>query len=40
MGVLVGDDWRETVGVNTKQDLMTAENIMRDQDEEYVLTFI
>ena len=29
MGVLVGDDWKETVGVNTKQDLMTAENIMR-----------
>ena len=31
MGVLVGDDWKETVGVNTKQDLMTAENIMRDR---------
>jgi len=31
MGVLVGDDWRETVGVNTKQDLMTAEYIMRDR---------
>lgn len=31
MGVLVGDDWRETVGVNTKQDLMTAESIMRDR---------
>jgi len=29
MGVLVGDDWKETVGVNTQQDLMTAENIMR-----------
>ncbi|MBW2604120.1 MAG: NTP transferase domain-containing protein [Deltaproteobacteria bacterium] len=31
MGVLVGDDWKETVGVNTQQDLMTAENIMRDR---------
>jgi len=31
MGVSVGDDWKETVGVNTKQDLMTAENIMRDR---------
>jgi len=31
MGVLVGDDWEETVGVNTKADLMTAENIMRDR---------
>ena len=31
MGVLVGDDWKETVGVNTTQDLMTAENIMRDR---------
>ncbi len=31
MGVLVGDDWKETVGVNTKQDLMKAEYIMRDR---------
>jgi len=31
MGVLVGDDWKETVGVNTIQDLMKAENIMRDR---------
>ena len=31
MGVLVGDDWKETVGVNTKQDLMTTENILRDR---------
>lgn len=31
MGVLVGDDWKETVGVNTPQDLMTAEDIMRDR---------
>ena len=31
MGVLVGDDWKEAVGVNTKQDLMTAESIMRDR---------
>lgn len=31
MGVSVGDNWKETVGVNTKQDLMTAENIMRDR---------
>lgn len=29
MGVLVGDDWKETVGVNTLQDLQTAESIMR-----------
>jgi UDP-N-acetylglucosamine diphosphorylase/glucosamine-1-phosphate N-acetyltransferase len=29
MGVLVGDDWKETVGVNTGQDLQAAENIMR-----------
>jgi UDP-N-acetylglucosamine diphosphorylase/glucosamine-1-phosphate N-acetyltransferase len=31
MGVMVGDDWTETVGVNTKQDLMKVENIMRDR---------
>jgi UDP-N-acetylglucosamine diphosphorylase/glucosamine-1-phosphate N-acetyltransferase len=31
MGVLVGDDWKETVGVNTQQDLMKAEVIMRDR---------
>jgi bifunctional N-acetylglucosamine-1-phosphate-uridyltransferase/glucosamine-1-phosphate-acetyltransferase GlmU-like protein len=31
MGVLVGDDWEETVGVNTKEDLKTAENNMRDR---------
>ena len=31
MGVLVGEDWKETVGVNTTQDLMTAENIMQDR---------
>lgn len=31
MGVMVGDDWKETVGVNTIQDLQTAENIMRNR---------
>lgn len=31
MGVMVGDDWKETVGVNTRQDLQTAENIMRNR---------
>jgi UDP-N-acetylglucosamine diphosphorylase/glucosamine-1-phosphate N-acetyltransferase len=31
MGVIVGDDWKETVGVNTSQDLQTAENIMRNR---------
>ncbi len=31
MGVMVGDNWTETVGVNTKQDLMKVENIMRDR---------
>jgi UDP-N-acetylglucosamine diphosphorylase/glucosamine-1-phosphate N-acetyltransferase len=31
MGVLVGDDWKETVGVNTVQDLQNAENIMRSR---------
>lgn len=31
MGVMVGDDWKETVGVNTGQDLQTAEDIMRDR---------
>jgi len=30
MGVMIGDDWKETVGVNTKQDLMKVENIMRE----------
>ena len=31
MGVMVGDDWKETVGVNTIQDLQAAENIMRNR---------
>ena len=31
MGVMVGDDWKETVGVNTIQDLQTAESIMRNR---------
>ena len=31
MGVLVGDDWKETLGVNTKEDLINAENIMQDR---------
>jgi UDP-N-acetylglucosamine diphosphorylase/glucosamine-1-phosphate N-acetyltransferase len=31
MGVMVGEDWKETVGVNTGQDLQTAENIMRNR---------
>jgi UDP-N-acetylglucosamine diphosphorylase/glucosamine-1-phosphate N-acetyltransferase len=31
MGVLVGDDWKETVGVNTVQELQTAESIMRNR---------
>ena len=31
IGVLVGDDWKETVGVNTIQDLMRAESIMHDR---------
>jgi bifunctional UDP-N-acetylglucosamine pyrophosphorylase/glucosamine-1-phosphate N-acetyltransferase/UDP-N-acetylglucosamine pyrophosphorylase len=31
MGVLVGDDWKETVGVNTIRDLQTAEGIMRNR---------
>jgi UDP-N-acetylglucosamine diphosphorylase/glucosamine-1-phosphate N-acetyltransferase len=31
MGVMVGEDWNETVGVNTGQDLQTAENIMRNR---------
>ncbi|MGA8178749.1 MAG: sugar phosphate nucleotidyltransferase [Desulfobacterales bacterium] len=31
MGVMVSEDWKETVGVNTGQDLQTAENIMRNR---------
>lgn len=31
MGVMVGDDWKETVGVNTQQDLIKVEDIMRDR---------
>ena len=31
MGVMVGKDWKETVGVNTKQDLQTAEDILRNR---------
>jgi UDP-N-acetylglucosamine diphosphorylase/glucosamine-1-phosphate N-acetyltransferase len=31
MGVLVGENWEETVGVNTPEDLMTAETIMRER---------
>ena len=31
VGVLVGDDWEETVGVNTPQDLVQAENILHNR---------
>ncbi len=30
-GVMVGDDWEETVGVNNPQDLIQAENILRNR---------
>lgn len=31
IGVMVSEDWEETVGVNNSQDLIQAENIMRNR---------
>lgn len=31
IGVVVSEDWKETIGVNNRQDLMKAEHIMRNR---------